>query len=83
VRVVDPPRHLQYDTADRLPGLFAVRDQWVEQIDEGRSSYRTTDAFSGEHAQVAYDLQGAWVQRGFDAVAHALKARAEQLWRSS
>lgn len=27
VRVVDPPHHLQYDTADHLPGIFALRDQ--------------------------------------------------------
>jgi hypothetical protein len=29
---------------------------------------------------VVYDLQGAWVTAGFNATAHALKARAEQLW---
>jgi uncharacterized protein YndB with AHSA1/START domain len=80
MRVIDPPHHLQYDTADNLPGIFAVRDQWVEDLGDGRSSYRTTDVFSGEHAQVAYDLQGQWVKAGFDAVAHALKARAEELW---
>jgi uncharacterized protein YndB with AHSA1/START domain len=80
MRVIDAPRHLQYDTADNLPGIFAVRDQWVEHLDEGRSSYRTTDVFSGQWAQVAFDLQGQWVKDGFDAVAHALKARAEQLW---
>lgn len=81
MRVIDAPRHLQYDTADNLPGIFAVRDQWVEDLGDGRSRYRTTDVFSGEHAQLAYDLQGAWVKEGFDAVAHALKARAEQLVR--
>ena len=80
MRVIDAPRHLQYDTADNLPGIFAVRDQWVEDLGGGRSSYRTTDTFSGEHAQLAYDLQGQWVQAGFDAVALALKARAESLW---
>lgn len=79
MRVIDPPRHLQYDTADNLPGIFAVRDQWVEDLGGGRSSYRTTDVFSGEYAQVAYDLQGQWVKAGFDAVASAIKARAEAL----
>lgn len=81
MRVIDAPRHLQYDTADHLQGIFAVRDQWVEDLGDGRSSYRTTDVFSGEFAQVAYDLQGQWVKDGFDAVAHALKARAEALVR--
>jgi uncharacterized protein YndB with AHSA1/START domain len=79
MRVIDPPHHLQYDTADHLPGIFAVRDQWVEDLGDGRSSYRTTDVFSGELAPIAYDLQGEWVKQGFDAVAHALKARAEEL----
>ena len=80
MRVIDAPHHLQYDTADSLPGIFAVRDQWVEQLSPDRCSYRTTDVFSGEHAQVAFDLQGQWVKDGFDAVALALKERAEQLW---
>lgn len=80
MRAIEPPYHLQYDTADSLPGIFAVRDQWVEDRGEGRSSYWTTDVFSGEHAQLAFDLQGTWVKSGFDAVAVALKARAEQLW---
>ncbi len=82
MRAIDAPYHLQYDTADNLPGIFAVRDQWVEDLGGGRSSYRTTDVFSGEYAQIAYDLQGQWVTDGFDAVAHALKARAESLVRA-
>ena len=79
MRVIEAPHHLQYDTADHLPGIFAVRDQWVTDLGGGRSSYRTTDVFSGEHAQAVYDLQGQWVKDGFDAVAHALKTRAERL----
>lgn len=79
LRVVDGPHHLRYDTAEEMPGIFAVRDQWVEDLGGGRSSYRTTDAFSGKYAKAAYDLQGAWVKDGFDAVAHALKARAEAI----
>ncbi len=79
MRVIDAPHHLQYDTGESIPGIFAVRDQWVEDLGDGRSSYRTTDVFSGEYAQVAFDLQGAWVQAGFDSVAQALKVRAELL----
>ena len=59
--------------------MLAVRDQWVRDLGAGRSSYATTDAFSGDIAQVVYDLQADWVQAGFDAVAHAVKARAELL----
>jgi uncharacterized protein YndB with AHSA1/START domain len=78
--VVDAPHHLQYNTGTEIPGIHAVRDQWVEDLGGGRSSYRTTDVFNGDIAKVVYDLQGAWVTAGFNATAHALKARAEQLW---
>ena len=80
LRVVDPPRHLRYDSADELLGIFAVRDQWIEQLGAELCSYRTTDAVSGQYADKVMELTGAWVKAGFDAVAHALKARAEQLW---
>ena len=80
--VIDAPRHLQYNTRTEIPGIFAVRDQWVEDLGDGRSSYRTTDVFAGEFAQLAYDLQGLWVTDGFNAVAHGLKARAETLWNA-
>lgn len=73
------PGHLQYDTGDSIPGMLAVRDQWVTDLGNGRSSYSTTDAFTGEIAQAVYDLQADWVRAGFDATAHALKARAESL----
>ncbi|GAB3491091.1 SRPBCC domain-containing protein [Amycolatopsis cihanbeyliensis] len=80
IRVVDPPHHLRYDTGDELPGIFAVRDQWIESLGPRRCSYRTTDTFSGEHAGQVMRQAGPWVKEGFDAVARALKARAERLW---
>jgi uncharacterized protein YndB with AHSA1/START domain len=79
IRVVDPPRHLRYDTGDELPGIFAVRDQWIEPLGPDRCSYRTTDTLSGKHVRLVYDANGAWIKAGFDAVAHALKTRAELL----
>ena len=82
VAVVDGPRQLQYDTRDELDGIHAVRNQWIEVLGEDRCSYRTTDEFTGVHAALVFDLQGQWVKDGFDAVAQALKARAEQLWAS-
>ena len=80
ISVIDPPHHLQYNTGDSIPGVHAVRDQWVEDLGEGRCSYRTTDVFTGEHAKPVFDMQAEWVTGGFNATAHALKARAEQLW---
>ena len=82
ISAITPPRHLQYNTGDSIPGVHAVRDQWVEVLGDERSSYRTTDVFSGEHAKAIYDLQAEWVTAGFNATAYALKARAEQVWKA-
>jgi uncharacterized protein YndB with AHSA1/START domain len=80
ISVIEPPHHLQYNTGDSIPGVHAIRDQWVEDLGDGRSAYRTTDVFSGEHAKPIFDMQAEWVTNGFNATAHALKTRAEQLW---
>lgn len=80
MRVIAPPHHLQYDTGSSFTGMLAVRDQWVKDLGNGRSSYQTTDVFTGEFAQIAFDLQSSWVTDGFNATAYALKAHAERLW---
>jgi uncharacterized protein YndB with AHSA1/START domain len=79
LRVVEAPSYLRYDTAEEIPGMHAVREQWVTDLGGGRSAYRTTDLFSGEIAGFVYDRQAAWVKAGFDSVCTALKARAESL----
>lgn len=79
IRVVDPPRHLRYDSGDQIPGVLGVRDQWITELAPDRCSYYTTDTLSGEHADLAMEVAGDWMKRGFDSVAHALKVRAEQL----
>jgi uncharacterized protein YndB with AHSA1/START domain len=82
MRVIEPPHHLQYDTGHSFPGMLAVRDQWVEDLGGGRSSYRTTDVFTGDIAEAVFAMQKDWVTDGFNATAHALKAQAERLWSS-
>ncbi len=79
VRVVEPPHHLRYDTGSEMPGIFAVRDQWITSLGADRCSYHTTDTITGTYADKVMELTGAWVKAGFDAVAKALKARAEAL----
>lgn len=79
VRVVAPPHHLRYDTAEEMPGIFAVRDQWITELAPDRCTYHTTDTISGKYADKVMELTGDWVKAGFDSVANALKARAEQL----
>ena len=80
LRILDPPQHLQYDTGEQIPGMHAVRDQWVSDLGGGRSSYRTTDVFTGQIAEVVFASQADWVTAGFNAMAHALAGRAEKLW---
>jgi hypothetical protein len=82
IRVIDPPRHLQYDTGDEMPGIFAVRDQWIEELGPGHCAYHTTDTISGEYADKVIEMTGDWIKAGFDSVANALKARAERLFAS-
>jgi uncharacterized protein YndB with AHSA1/START domain len=82
IRVVDPPRHLRYDTGEEMTGIFAVRDQWIEASSSTSCEYHTTDAISGRYADAVMEQTGAWVKQGFDAVAEALKKRAETLWQA-
>jgi uncharacterized protein YndB with AHSA1/START domain len=83
IRVVDPPHHLRYDTADEIPGVFGVRDQWITALGPDRCTYYTTDTLSGKYADIVMEKTGDWIKAGFDSVAHALKARAESLARAS
>ena len=80
IRAVTPPHHLRYDTGDLVPGLVGCRDQYVRSLASARCSYHTTDTFTGERAELAVQHHGPWVKAGFDAVARALKERAEVLW---
>ena len=57
LRVLEAPHHLQYDTGEEIPGMHAVRDQWVTDLGGGRSSYRTTDVFTGKIAAVVFEQQ--------------------------
>ena len=79
IRIVDPPHHLRYDTGEEYPGLLGMRDQYVTELGAVRCSYHTTDTLSGELADLVMETNGAWIRAGFDAVARALKVRAEQL----
>jgi uncharacterized protein YndB with AHSA1/START domain len=81
IRVVDPPHHLRYDTGKEIPGVFGVRDQWITERGPDRCAYHTTDVISGKYADKVIELTGDWIKAGFDAVAHALKERAEHLIR--
>lgn len=80
VCLVDPPRQFAYEMRP-TPELdvHARRDQYVEATGPRTCRYWTTDAFDGPLADLVMEHTGQWVKDGFDAVAHALKARAEEL----
>ena len=80
VCLVEPPYRFAYEMPP-TPELdvHARRDQYVEATGDGSCRYWTTDAFAGPLAAMVMEHSGDWVKAGFDAVAHALKARAESL----
>ncbi len=79
IRVVEPPHHLTYDSGEEFDGVVGVREQWITPLGPDRCSYHTTDTLTGEHAELAIQVTGDWMQAGFDSVAHSLKARVEHL----
>ncbi len=79
IRVVDPPRLLRYDTGDTFPGLLGVRDQLIMPLSPDRCSYHTFETFTGKYADAVFAAQGAYVKKGFDSVAHALRDRVAAL----
>jgi hypothetical protein len=79
--VVDPPHRFAYEMHP-TPELdvHARRDQYIESTGDSSCRYWTTDSFDGALAGLVMKHSGDWVKAGFDAVAVALKERAEALW---
>lgn len=63
---------------DKVGMIHATRHQWLEQQEDGRTSYRTQEVFTGWG--IAF-LPFSKVQDGFERQAAALKLRAEALGR--
>jgi uncharacterized protein YndB with AHSA1/START domain len=59
----------------------ARRDQVLEVTGPKSCRYYSTDQFLGPTAKQVMEMHGPWVKGGFDAVAQALKVRAEALYR--
>ncbi|MEY2450287.1 MAG: hypothetical protein QOH79_3763 [Acidimicrobiaceae bacterium] len=57
--------------------IDADRCQVLTDLGDGRTRYVTTDVFRGVGVGLMFVVVGRYVQRGFDDVARALKARAE------
>ena len=58
--------------------LTANRFQWIESLGAGRCRYRTEDVMSGWLAPIVVAFYGRSMRLGFESVASALKARAEE-----
>lgn len=63
--------------------IRADRCQVLTDLGDDRTRYFTTDVFHGLGVSLMFAVVGRHVQRGFDDVARALKARAEGLSGSS
>jgi hypothetical protein len=83
VCLVEPPYRFAYEMhATPELDVHARRDQYVETTGAETCRYRTTDVFTGPLAAMVMEHSGAWVKAGFDAVAFALKTRAETVLAS-
>jgi len=80
LKLIEPEQQLSWGMAMGHRWLLeARRDQYIEVIDEQRCRYYTTDSFKGLMTGLVMKSQGQWINDGFDAIASALKVRAEAL----
>lgn len=78
VRIVDRPHRLAWGMCMGTAFfLSALREQRLEKIDATHCSYQTWDGFNGLLTPLVVGLFGEDIQNGFNAVAKALKLRAE------
>ena len=76
----EPDRLLSWEMRPSAENKDAARrDQYIEALGSDRCRYVTTDIFLGVNADEIMRNHGGWVKAGFDAMALALKARAEAL----
>ncbi|WP_380876342.1 hypothetical protein ACFB49_08260 [Sphingomonas sp. DBB INV C78] len=73
LRTFEPPKLLAWGIPD-----YALREQIVTPLGPDRCAYHSTDRWFGDGV-ADYVNHGDYVQRGFDSVALALKARVEVL----
>jgi len=78
------PFHTVVWSMENKPGdpIHADRMQRITPIDEHSCRYWSIDEFSGEFAGQMIEQLGEVVERGFNACAAGLKARAEKLYRT-
>jgi len=81
--VFEPEKQISWELPDNEAWPYpARRDQFIEDLGGNRCAYWSTDAFLGDNGIHVMRFAGPWVKIAFDETAHALKARAESLYRS-
>ena len=80
IRVVDPPRELQWRSKQMVPApaLDVVRSFLLEPLEGGRTRFVQTEAMSGFLAKATSRLIGELVVRGYDDLGRALAARVRE-----
>lgn len=80
IRVLEPGHKVCWGIQTDTPALNSgERCQWLEPLPAGGTRYVTEDLIEGTLNPLVQGLFGSDVQRGFEAVARALKTRAEAL----
>jgi hypothetical protein len=79
------PCHTIVWSMENKPGdpVHADRTQRIIPIDEKSCRYESIDEFSGELVPQMMELMAEAVERGFNACAAGLKARAEALYEQA
>lgn len=78
VRIVQKPERLAWGMKMLAPSILcAQRDQVLTALDDRRCTYQTWDAFSGLLTPLVMALFKSDIEGGFNAMAEALKVRAE------
>lgn len=79
ITAIEPPHMLSWKTRSPAWLLRGERFQTLTAIDANTTRYWTREAFTGLLAPVLKITLGKDLQRGFNAVAENLKARAEAI----
>lgn len=77
---IDGPHHLAWEVVTSAEtGDKVTHDHYIESLSPTRCTYRHSDTFTGPSAAGVVAQFGDGIKAAFDAVANALKQRAESL----
>lgn len=81
MRRIDPCEAIAWGMENK-PGdpIHAVRTQYLNKLEEARTSYVSVDEFSGEALPGMMELMAGPVEAGFNLCAYNLKEYCEQLY---